>query len=382
MTDLTASADNIIEGDIDFQGRSRDIIGLVIKNMLLNIITLGFYRFWARTNVRRYLWEKMQILGTPLEYTGTGKELFVGFLLIVFVVFVPYAILNVALEASGYLQNASFLLAYNIAIAIAFFYLIGVATYRARRYRLARTRWRSVRAGQTGSSWFYGMWFVFLNYLMVFFGLITPYKNMKLWRMRIENTHVGDKFFVFDGEGESRGALGHLYKSFIAIGLLGALVYFGPLFAFGAAVGSIPGIGDMQPEQVEAQVNIVITDGLVQLGDLIWLWWLMMAATLLGLVWYKLRETRVLVGLTSFEGLKLNFDASVWAYFKLALGNLLLVIFSLGFGLPFTQVRWARFIANHTEVEGGLDLATIAQSLDDELTSGEGLADAFDMGAV
>ena len=58
------------------------------------------------------------------------------------------------------------------------------------------------------------------------------------------------------------------------------------------------------------------------------------------------------------------------------------MILTLGIGTPFIQLRNARFVAAHTDIEGQLDLATIAQSPDDELTSGEGLADAFDMGTV
>jgi len=100
------------------------------------------------------------------------------------------------------------------------------------------------------------------------------------------------------------------------------------------------------------------------------------------MAWYKLKETRMLVALTSFEDLKISFDATLLSFFWLFLGNILIVLLTLGIGLPFTQVRFARFLANHTNIEGQLDLGVINQSADDDLTSGEGLAEAFDMGAV
>ena len=35
---------------------------------------------WARTGRRRFIWRHMEVGGSPLEYTGTGGELFVGYL--------------------------------------------------------------------------------------------------------------------------------------------------------------------------------------------------------------------------------------------------------------------------------------------------------------
>ena len=45
---------------------------------LLTLITLGLYRFWARTRVRRYMWSATSPGGDPFEYTGTGLEKLLG----------------------------------------------------------------------------------------------------------------------------------------------------------------------------------------------------------------------------------------------------------------------------------------------------------------
>src|SRR6185437_9615849 len=70
---------------------------LLIKNFLLTIVTLGFYRFWARVRVRRYFWSSLRLADEPLEYTGTGLELFVGFLIAVAVI-APFGIAYVVLK--------------------------------------------------------------------------------------------------------------------------------------------------------------------------------------------------------------------------------------------------------------------------------------------
>ena len=42
---------------------SGSLFGLLLKNALLTVITLGFYRFWAKTRLRRYFWSGVHING-------------------------------------------------------------------------------------------------------------------------------------------------------------------------------------------------------------------------------------------------------------------------------------------------------------------------------
>lgn len=46
--------------------RPTDLIGLLSRNQLLNLLTFRLYRFWARTNLRRALWSAVAIDGEPL----------------------------------------------------------------------------------------------------------------------------------------------------------------------------------------------------------------------------------------------------------------------------------------------------------------------------
>ncbi len=48
---------------------------------MLLLVTLGIYRFWLATDVRRFLWSNTEIAGDGLEYTGTARELLLGFLI-------------------------------------------------------------------------------------------------------------------------------------------------------------------------------------------------------------------------------------------------------------------------------------------------------------
>jgi uncharacterized membrane protein YjgN (DUF898 family) len=63
-----------------YGGEAGEIFALSLGVGFLTLIALGIYRFWATTRVRRWFWSRITIDGEPLEYSGTGFELFVAFI--------------------------------------------------------------------------------------------------------------------------------------------------------------------------------------------------------------------------------------------------------------------------------------------------------------
>ena len=51
-----------------------------MRGAALELVTVGFYRFWLATDMRRHLWSNTAVGGDAAEYTGTAKELLIGFL--------------------------------------------------------------------------------------------------------------------------------------------------------------------------------------------------------------------------------------------------------------------------------------------------------------
>src|SRR6202165_2093838 len=131
-----------------FSGNRGDFFRLVTRGAGLELVTVGFYRFWLATDIRRHLWSNTHIDGDAAEYTGRAKELLIGFLFALAILVPIYlAYFLVGLEAERLKAFGSFPL-------FAFFYLFGqFAIYRARRYRLTRTVWRGVRFCMSGSGW-------------------------------------------------------------------------------------------------------------------------------------------------------------------------------------------------------------------------------------
>src|SRR5215203_5178412 len=97
--DLSPSAPE--SSPMAFSGRGREFLKLLVAGSLFQIPTFGFYRFWLITKLRRHLWSNTQVAGEAFEYTGTAKELLIGFLVALAVLvplYLAYAILGVVLE--------------------------------------------------------------------------------------------------------------------------------------------------------------------------------------------------------------------------------------------------------------------------------------------
>ena len=102
---------------------------IAVSNFILNLITLWIYRFWAKTRVRRHIWSCVHINGEPVEYTGTGGELFTGFLVVMAVLFLPLAVIGLVLIAY-FGPESPILTLFQLAIAMALVTLYGFAIYR------------------------------------------------------------------------------------------------------------------------------------------------------------------------------------------------------------------------------------------------------------
>jgi uncharacterized membrane protein YjgN (DUF898 family) len=108
-----------------FSGRIGSFWGIALLNLLLTILTLGIFRFWAKTRQRRYLWAETSFAGEPLEYRGRGVELLVGALLAFAFIFLPLFAVGFIGQAIG--KAAMFL---YVPVYFGLFWLMGVGVYR------------------------------------------------------------------------------------------------------------------------------------------------------------------------------------------------------------------------------------------------------------
>ena len=182
---------------VAFSGSRGEFFHLVKRGAGLELVTLGFYRFWLTTDIRRHLWSNTQIDGDGAEYTGRGRELLIGFLVALAILVPIYlAYFLAGLEAERVKAFASVPL-------VAFFYLFGqFAIFRARRYRLTRTVWRGVRFWMSGSGWIYALKASLWGLLvMLTLGLALPWRTAALERYKMGHSYYGDLRGSFEGSG-------------------------------------------------------------------------------------------------------------------------------------------------------------------------------------
>lgn len=348
-------------------GRFFNVLGLALKNAALTLLTLTLYRFWARTAMRRRLWSRASVLGDPLEYTGTGWELFRGFLIALPTFFLP-AMFIFYIAPLFMNPVAAFWLAtgfYLVAVP-----LMAAARYWMRRYQLSRTRWRGIKLGLAGSAgafaWASFGWTILQTLSL---GWYTPVARMNRAKMIWENTRFGDQPFEFidDGEPPAKGLWGPFALGWFAgpISYIGAFILIFTVFAGLIGTGAVP-ISEQIPPQYAALVGV---------GALLLFLLLML------LLWapYNAAAMNRIASLISLDGARFKLRAKTFSLFLVSLAGWTITIFSLGLLAPVAGFLQVRYVLNRLEIIGAPKFAEIGQSVFDESRSGEGLGDAFDL---
>ncbi len=351
------------ERAIRFTGNWREYLPIAATNVLLIIVTLGIYRFWAAARQRRYLWSRTEVIGDRLEWSGTGKEMFIGFLVVMAVLlpfFLFFEFLFPALAARGKLAEASGVL---ILFYIAILYLSGVAGFRALRYRLSRTWWRGIRGGSNEPGWNYGGEYlgrVALSGMTMF--IAWPWMATALFRSRWNEMSFGSLKF-------------QSYLSADGLGRRWAAVYLVPIAAFfvGGVLLMMIGLGASAYGNEPNPTVFAIIGGLFLLLYLI--------VPLMTLHWYA-KYYRKAAETMTLGDLEFGFDATTWEWLKLFLGNIALAVVTLGFGLAYWGYRNWAFMVRHMHLYGEINVSELGQSTTRAPTEAEGFADAFDMGAI
>lgn len=384
MTDVSAATQPTSNGQtIAVTYDTRPGLGwLCLKNFLLSIITLGFYRFWAKTNVRKHVWSCVKINDEPLEYTGTGTELFLGALVVFFIVLLPFILVVNGLQIAGYPAAAAVA---QLFFTLLFLLLIGMAIYRARRYRLSRTTWRGVRGTLVGSSLIYSLiYFGSILLSGISLGWTTPAMNLNLRERITTEMRFGETPFHFKGEAGPlyvRYAICWFVSLLAIAALIGLLVYAASI---GGVFDNLGGAMDELKREMNKGTNSAANDLAVLYAVLAIYGGIFVIALVLGLIWtfYTSLELSLFAKYTTFDNAGFKLNTSTLSLIGLWLGNILLIIFTLGIAGPFTVQRLVRYFIDRLEVTGWVDVGKIEQSRAAVDSTGEGLLDAFDLDGI
>ncbi|MBF0247270.1 MAG: DUF898 domain-containing protein [Alphaproteobacteria bacterium] len=339
---------------------------IVLVNLALTILTLGIYRFWGKTRVRRYLWGHVELMGERLEYTGTGAELFKGALVIVFLLLLPlFVAVGMAdvmlIHASDEARAAK-----EASQGLVIVFLIGVAMFRARRYRLTRTSWRGIYANQTGSSLRYGL-MVVASYVLAGLSVGLLWPACAVWLKRYEMTHT----WIGGQRPEFTPKLSKIYAPFLIAWVIGVVYFSAVGLGFSVALGiTAVDVPDLHADTVDELVLYILGFylSLLPLSALFY--------------WYRGRAYHHYVSSTRFMGHQATSAITGLGFAGLTIGNWLLATFTLGLAAPLVYRRYLRFVETRVGLVGEGNFDALLQNPIDKPTRGEGLADAFDVGAI
>lgn len=384
MQNLQAVGETAGRTQFVYDGRLGELYVIFIKNVLLSIITLGIYRFWGKTRIRRYLWSHTSLLGDRFEYTGTGKELFFGFLLAMAMLIGAGLVLGLSAWLLS-LISESLVIVVIITLYAGLFYLFFVGRFTALRYRLSRTRWRGIRGGLAGSPWRFGFISVGWNIANLFAaGFLAPVVLMQTLTYRLKNAHFGTARTEFDG------APGDLYPRYLAF-------YFGSAFLGliigGLIIAVLVGMGIFEDIELIGEIMRDRAEGEAPPPELVELQLKIFAAIYGGIFvativmlpvfcWYYAFVYNYVLGKTSIAGLHFGGTVRTWPMFGYVFVNLIILLVTIGMGYPWVLHRVTKFIVANVVVDGALDAEQVRQSQLAPPSRGEGLLELLDTGVI
>ena len=302
---------------LTFHGSAGALLGLAVTNVLLILLTLGIYFFWAKARMRRYLLGETELEGDRFAYHGTGRELLIGFTRGLVVIFVPVALLSVLPAAYGAPPPVRHSL--STLLWLLGLLLMPVAMVGARRYRLSRTSWRGIRFSFRGRLRDFVQLFVVGHVLSsLTLGLYYPIYSTHRQKFMVSNAWFGSQKFDFDGRGRE------LVWPFARMILL-----------------FLPTLG-------------------------------------LSWFWFSARRQRYFTDHTRFGPARFHSTIAGGALAWMQISNFVALVLTLGLAWPWTTVRSMRFTNRNLSLVGALDLTAIRQDAQAASATGEALSGLLD----
>ena len=380
---------------LQFTGTGGEFFRVWIVNVLLSMITLGFYTPFARKRTAQYFYSHSMIAGSPLEFTAQQRRMVFGFLLVF--------VLTAAYQLAARTGQDTAVTAFLIGGAVLAPYIWASAM----RFRLSNTRWRGLRLVFT-ADWkeiYKASWPVFalaLVWLGVFYavdGMLPEMSSDKLRRLpTIDPNILGVLLFGFvltvlciirieynyrsllvlrTRIGNEVSRWKPVYMDFVKIWLATMAVFIGSIVLIGvilfAAFGGTAFFAAHRPKESAFWIIFAII-----FGALLFLI-LMILASAPARAYREARMFHLIWNNTGISDVaRFKCTLSTRKYVLLRMKNMLLTILTIGFYRPFARVSEYRMKFNSVTlyVKGSVDQLTGMLVQGQREGFGDALADA------
>lgn len=303
----------------EFFGKGSEYFAIVIVNWLLTIVTLGFYYPWARAKKLRYVYGQTALNDERFHFSGTGKEMFRGFIKVILfyiAVVVFYVLLLVVVES----PSLAILFLY-----LAIFAIVPFAIHGSLRYRMSRTSYRGIRFGYRGNrNELVKNFFKWVFFTIITFGIYGSWLLMNVRKYTHKNIRYGDVEFSNNANGLDWFLL-NLKGYFFTIITLGIYFFWWKSKIFAYYIDNMKMIKDEQ-------------------------------------------------------NIKCSSTATGTGFFELLVINFFISAFTFGFGKAWVDMRTQKFIFENIKMEGDINIDEIHQT-EEEYTNafGEDTMDFFEI---
>jgi uncharacterized membrane protein YjgN (DUF898 family) len=304
-----------------FHGKGSELFKIQIINLILTTITLGLYYPWAKAKTLQYLYGQNTFEQHPFAFTGTGAEMFKGFIKALVMIILVYAV-GLTLIFSGF-PTAGFLFIYAFILAI-----VPLALHGSYKYRMAKTNWGGIRFGYVGDRGeLIKLFFKGFLLTLVTLGIYGAWFTINLRRYIISHIRIGNAEFKYSGNGEDFLWL-NIKGYFLTVFTLGIYSFWWQRDKFAYFVDHL----SLEADDKQVTFNSTATPG---------------------------------------------------GFFELTVVNVLLMIFTLGLAFPWVLTRNLRFVVNNIAITGDYSFEELQQTQKNYSdATGEDLSDFFDFGFV
>lgn len=309
-----------------YQGQGLELFKIQLVNIILTVLTLGLYYPWAKARTLNYIYNETYFEDSPFSFTGTGKEMFKGFIKAMVILLAFYALF---FSVVYYGQNSGML---QLLLLLFYLFLIVITPFilhSSYRYRMAKSNWRGIRFGYVGErSVLIGIFLKGVFLTIITLGIYSSWFIVNIRKYMLSNIRMGNARFHYDADG----------ADFFWMNIKGYLL---TVLSFG-----------------------------------------------IYFFWWKRDQYRFFVNNLRIEqgeekALFFNSRAGGADFFELIVVNTIIVVFTLGLGTPWATTRTLNFVTRNMLINGyvAFDELEQTQEIFSDAT-GEEFGDLLDFGFV
>ena len=342
-----------VEHKFSFTGNGAEYFKIWIVNIMLTVVTLGFYSPWAKVRRNRYFYSNTHLADGSFDYHGNPIAILKG-RIVAGVLFVLY---NLAFKT---------LSIYTLIMLIVMATVLPWLIWKSFQFKLYNSSYRGVRFGFKGTAKQAYFHFLALPVFTLFSAyVLMPFTHHRIKRFQHTESHFGGTHFSFKAKVEN------FYINYlIYIGLSVAAVVVGLILMSVLGGAGTLLLGDKLNQSTKAAA----TAGLIGIGVFI------IYASLLMIypVFMAMMQNLIWNG-TQLGDHKFKSNLKWTKMLFIVVTNVLGVIFTLGFYAPFAHIRYTKYRMESLTLisQGSLD-NFVTDTEQRVSATGEGMVDFMD----